>query len=106
MADTDADRSFYVGDPVRLVVYTKDPSGQGFVDPDDGVYLQKITRSADDVDVVDTPVAMTRISLGVYKISVDTTGWDAGIYTWVGLADGGSVLTRKQVRDYFVLEDI
>jgi hypothetical protein len=94
-----AKQSYLVGETVVLVATSKDPSTGELVDPA-AVILVSLKHGTTSLDV--TGLTVVHVSLGTYKIIINTTGFQPATYTWlVRFEDAGGHAALST--DYFVL---
>jgi hypothetical protein len=100
MADRDG-RNFMVGDTVELVVRVNAPGTRNPADPAQGVTLLSLVTGA--TQVLDEQALFDRVEAGSYLHTVQTEGFEPGVYTWLAAAKD-SPERVAQVTDTFVLQ--
>lgn len=75
------DRDYLVGATVILKVGTRDPESRAPLDPPSAPTLDRLVL-AGTARTLPATVAFTKITPGEWRLSLNTTGYTPGAYTW------------------------
>lgn len=76
-----SDRDYISGATVKLTAAIRDPATRAPLDPPGGVHLAALVLGSTTLTLPAT-TDFTKITPGEYVLSLSTTGFAAGAYTW------------------------